>query len=290
MNPPPHPLMSVLLAGFILAASPAVFAQSVSPAPGAGVSRIALRTGATGLRELPASAQRPNFAVTRYVAASQVPGNQLSPVAEELFYFELFRAGEINFDFYFTGAWGDGECSMTETREVTHTRRRSESFIEQIFTTVFDPQREENITTVQEFEREREREEEVVRHETFTRSTGFTEAYGLGLATSYFFTRNVGCGLEADWMGGSGDDFYAIRKLVIVRFPIENSGFAPYTFIGLGGQFGPDEDDFITFLGGGVIKRFVPEFGLFVDARGVTDWDCKLYVQVRTGFQLTFGP
>ncbi len=81
----------------------------------------------------------------------------------------------------------------------------------------------------------------------FTQSNSDTilgdHAFGGGLAANYFFTKNIGLGIEGQALKnqrGSGDDVTGSGALnLFYRYPIGDSGWAPYAYVGGGAIFNP---------------------------------------------------
>ena len=110
---------------------------------------------------------------------------------------------------------------------------------------------------------------------------------GLGTGLSYFFHRNLG--IEAytytesthhNWFDNVGGD-------LIARFPILESGVAPYVFGGGGRQLDPLYQWYWD-AGGGIEWRFAPHVGMFVDARYVWADKTKDYGLGRLGLKFGF--
>jgi len=110
---------------------------------------------------------------------------------------------------------------------------------------------------------------------------------GAGLGLSYFFTRNVGIGAEAYSEDISGPFIDSASANLIARFPIGESGFAPYVFGGGGHQFDLNKVSFGQ-AGGGVEFRFTPKVGVFTDVRMVWPNETKYYGVARLGLRFAF--
>jgi outer membrane protein with beta-barrel domain len=141
-------------------------------------------------------------------------------------------------------------------------------------------------------------------------------AWGGGGDVNYFFTKYFGLGLEGDVLRGTGSVHegdvsgqFALNGLV--RFPIGNSGWAPYAFAGIGG-FVPGEGSnfFNTFSNGvsrtirnnnnddilleghwgaGLEYRFNRHVGIFTDGRyEVVDKSRNNFGLIRTGVRFAF--
>ena len=110
---------------------------------------------------------------------------------------------------------------------------------------------------------------------------------GAGAGLNYFFTRNLGLGAEA-YSEDTGHSFVDnVSASLIARFPLGQSGFAPYVYGGVGHQFDPIALNYLH-AGGGLEYRFTRRFGLFVDARYVFTDETENYGLGRLGFRLGF--
>lgn len=114
------------------------------------------------------------------------------------------------------------------------------------------------------------------------------DAWGGGVEADYFFTRYFGLGVEGDWLAGH-DAISSVSGNVIGRYPFEYGawGWAPYGFIGGGGQFDSNAAGYGQF-GGGVEFRFKCHWGLFTDARWVIHDSFINYALIRAGIRLNF--
>jgi hypothetical protein len=100
--------------------------------------------------------------------------------------------------------------------------------------------------------------------------------WGGGIGFNYFFTLNLGVGVEAAWLDakdnhGSGDGGYtAIHNYsgsLIYRWPIEGRCVAPYAYLG-GGVAGDGNNWAFGHVGLGVEYRIQPQkLGVFADVR-----------------------
>jgi hypothetical protein len=140
-------------------------------------------------------------------------------------------------------------------------------------------------------------------------------AWGGGAGVNYFFTKYFGLGLEGDILRGTGAEHsgdvsgqFALNGLV--RYPIGNSGFAPYAFAGIGGFVPGEGSDFFENLPGGVVRevrhndndvlleghfgggleyRFNRHIGIFTDGRyEVVDQSKNNFGLIRTGVRFAF--
>jgi len=110
---------------------------------------------------------------------------------------------------------------------------------------------------------------------------------GAGLGLSYFITRNIGIGAEAYSEDTSGPFIDSASANLIARFPVGQTGFAPYAFGGGGQQFDLNKVSFGQ-AGGGFEYRFNPKVGIFTDLRMVWPTETKYFAVARLGLRLTF--
>ncbi len=128
-------------------------------------------------------------------------------------------------------------------------------------------------------------------------------AWGGGLGVNYFFTRNVGVGLEVSGFDpqNGGDILGQAALNIFVRFPIDHLCLAPYVFLGGGAFFNAEDVDAADLKGEsddglleahagvGVEYRFKPNFGMFVDGRyTVVDENDNNCATIRAGFRFAF--
>ena len=100
--------------------------------------------------------------------------------------------------------------------------------------------------------------------------------WGGGLGLNYFFTRNLGLGLEASYLSAkeasyvrhsSGrQDIYNFNASLIYRFPIESMRSAPYVFLGGGASIDGDQWG-SGHAGLGWEYRPKDKLGIFTDVR-----------------------
>ncbi|HEY0548338.1 MAG TPA: hypothetical protein VGF13_01980 [Verrucomicrobiae bacterium] len=113
--------------------------------------------------------------------------------------------------------------------------------------------------------------------------------FGPGLGISYFPHRNIGIQGEAYHDSSRGDHHYidAIGGHVVGRFPIGQSGAAPYIFGGVGRQFDPGIQ-WTWDAGPGIEWRFHAHIGFFMDGRFVWADKSREYGLGRVGIKLGF--
>lgn len=99
--------------------------------------------------------------------------------------------------------------------------------------------------------------------------------WGGGIGLNYFFTLNLGVGVEAAWLdardnGNLGGGYTAIHNYsgsLIWRFPIQEKCLAPYLYAG-GGVAGDGANWAFGHVGAGLEYRIKPQkVALFADAR-----------------------
>jgi hypothetical protein len=110
---------------------------------------------------------------------------------------------------------------------------------------------------------------------------------GAGAGATYFISRHVG-------IGGEGYSENTAHSLVdhasgslVIRFPLGESGIAPYIFGGAGHIFDPLPAT-SGHGGGGIEFRLNPRFGIFADARMVFTDKLGNYGLGRAGIRLAF--
>lgn len=110
---------------------------------------------------------------------------------------------------------------------------------------------------------------------------------GVGVGINHFFHRNFGVGAEAYAEDTERHFIDKASASFIARFPLGESGFAPYAYAGGGRQFDPIELSFAQ-AGGGLEYRFTREVGIFTDGRYVLTDGAKDHGLVRIGVRLVF--
>ena len=110
---------------------------------------------------------------------------------------------------------------------------------------------------------------------------------GAGIGLNYFFHRYVGIGTEA-YTESTGDSFIDnVNANLLLRYPIGESGLAPYALGGMGRQFDP-EIQWTWALGGGLEFRFARHIGAFLDGRFVWADETRDYGLGRLGLRFGF--
>jgi len=123
---------------------------------------------------------------------------------------------------------------------------------------------------------------------TTTTNHYVNSAWGGGVEADYFFTRYFGLGVEGDWLAGH-DAISSVAGNLIGRYPFEYGawGWAPYGFVGGGGQFDSQNAGFGQ-IGGGAEVRFKCHWGIFTDARWVIHDVFIDYALIRVGVRFNF--
>jgi len=110
---------------------------------------------------------------------------------------------------------------------------------------------------------------------------------GAGVGINCFFTRHFGLGGEA-YTENTADHLVDSASLnLLCRFPIGESGLAPYLLGGGGYQFDVIEQ-WLVNAGAGLEFRFHKNWGLFFDARYVFAEETENYGVGRAGVRLSF--
>lgn len=110
---------------------------------------------------------------------------------------------------------------------------------------------------------------------------------GLGGGINYFFCRYVGVGADAYSINTTGSFVDYTSGNLYLRYPILQTGVAPYIFGGGGYQFDSVRQGFGQ-AGAGVELRLIKHVGFFVDARYVFAAETENYAIGRAGFRFSF--
>lgn len=114
---------------------------------------------------------------------------------------------------------------------------------------------------------------------------GRNDAWGMGVGLNYFVTKYFGVG--ADTYMDAFEVPYLVNGQGIFRYPIENTGLAPYVFGG-GGRQWKHSAQWMADVGVGIEYRIQPHVGAFFDAREVFPDKTKDYAVLRFGFRFAF--
>lgn len=197
---------------------------------------------------------------------------------------ELFRTGELQIGVF--GAAALGDVDYTQRVGTKTTTRTVTTQVTKPGTTTTIPGNPNTVITTPAT--------------TTTKTTTVTETkkfkyrqtahqgYGGGIETNYFFTRYFGIGLEGEWLSADSA-ISAFGGCFIARYPFERGtwAFAPYAFIGAGGQFDGTSVGY-GFGGGGLEVRFSPTWGIFADGRWTAHNEYLNYALIRAGVRLVF--
>ena len=216
---------------------------------------------------------------------------------------DLFRIGEVQLNVYGIGGAGHGQRDVTDTHTETRTATRTVAVPQTVVTTTNVPttvlqdipgipgltpvQVNVPVTTTRTVSVNQAVKTRVKVIVKTTRNAAPIQGGfgGAGADASVFVTRNIGLGLEGEWIDGDssiGD----VMGTVTARFPIGSN--APYLFGGAGAQFG-ERSQAVGKLGGGVEHRFSPDVGMFADAAWMFSEHENAAV-FRLGISIIFGP
>lgn len=111
--------------------------------------------------------------------------------------------------------------------------------------------------------------------------------FGGGAGVNFFFTKCIGIGGDFGATTFKHNFVNTVNGSLIIRFPIGDTGIAPYVFGGAGYQF-QGIDQIIGGGGAGVEFRLCPHFGVFVDARYFAAVKTEGFGEGRAGIRLSF--
>ena len=111
--------------------------------------------------------------------------------------------------------------------------------------------------------------------------------WGGGVGLNYFFIKYVGIMGDVNFGDHSGHAFDQVLGNAVLRFPICNSGLAPYVFGGGGRQAFPNWN-WAYDAGVGLEFRFTPGTGIFSDARYMWPDNSPDRLMIRLGLRLCF--
>jgi hypothetical protein len=110
-------------------------------------------------------------------------------------------------------------------------------------------------------------------------------AAGPGVGLNYFFTPNLGLGVDS--YADAFDLPYLLNASGIFRYPIGESRIALSGFAGFGRQWN-HAPQWTGHIGGGAEYRFDRRTSFFVDVRGVFPENTKDYALFRFGLRMKF--
>ena len=111
--------------------------------------------------------------------------------------------------------------------------------------------------------------------------------WGGGIGLNYFLTEHLGIGGDAYAISTDHSFVDTTTGNLIFRFPIEDTGLAPYIFGGAGYQF-QGIDQIVGGGGVGLECRFCEHFSIFFDARFLACVKTQDYGLGRAGIRLSF--
>ena len=120
-----------------------------------------------------------------------------------------------------------------------------------------------------------------------TSITGQRGSWGGDMGVNYFFTRKLGLGLDINMPANGGNLVDSASANLIGRFPLGNSGFAPYVFGG-GGRTTDRTWAWLVQAGVGMEFRFNHNLGVFTDARYFWAQRASDGLLLRAGIRLVF--
>jgi hypothetical protein len=111
--------------------------------------------------------------------------------------------------------------------------------------------------------------------------------FGGGVGINYFFTREIGIGVDMDMGDNRGHLVDQVLGSLIARFPIEVAGVAPYIFGGGGRGIDP-EWEWVGHAGLGLEWRLSPAMGIFADGRYIWPDHSADRILFRAGVRMAF--
>ena len=111
--------------------------------------------------------------------------------------------------------------------------------------------------------------------------------WGGGVGLNYFFTREIGIGGDINMPANGGKLIDNAYGQLIARFPICDTGFAPYVFGGGGRQIEPSWQ-WEGHAGVGIEYRLNPGWGVFTDARYTWVKHTTDQILFRAGLRFVF--
>jgi hypothetical protein len=116
---------------------------------------------------------------------------------------------------------------------------------------------------------------------------GRRDRFGLGIGGNYYITRFLGVGSEIHDENTTGPFIDNFTVNALGRWPLGDTGFAPYVFAGIGHQFDPVQQTIGQF-GVGAEYRLSPRLGFFSDVRHIIPDRTDDYGMIRAGVRLSF--
>jgi hypothetical protein len=111
--------------------------------------------------------------------------------------------------------------------------------------------------------------------------------WGGGVGLNYFITREIGLGGDINMGDNRGNLVDQALGSLILRWPFEAAGIAPYVFGGGGRDFDPTWE-WVGHAGVGIEYRFNPATGIFLDGRYIWPDKSSDRILLRAGLRLVF--
>ena len=117
----------------------------------------------------------------------------------------------------------------------------------------------------------------------------YDDGFGGGIGVNYFFTRNIGVGVDGNLYDGGVHGVWTSSASVIARFPVDlgHFCFAPYIFGG-GGVRSDGHTVGTEHAGAGIEFRVTPRVGIFSDGRYTWAEDRNDSITTRVGVRFVF--
>lgn len=115
------------------------------------------------------------------------------------------------------------------------------------------------------------------------------ESSGGGVGIGYFFTNNIGVRAQGLWGRAEASDLRTIYGDLILRYPFEDFGLAPYIYGGGGaGELDLGSYQGLIRAGGGVEWRLTPGLGVFGEGNHVWTENSTSFSQILFGVRVLF--
>jgi len=117
---------------------------------------------------------------------------------------------------------------------------------------------------------------------------GHRGTWGGGVGLNYFFTRELGIGVDANMPANGHNLIDSVSGNLIARIPIDPTGLAPYIFGGGGRGTGDPVWNWFAQAGVGLEYRFNPLTGVFIDGRYIWNEKTTDGLMLRSGLRFVF--
>lgn len=116
----------------------------------------------------------------------------------------------------------------------------------------------------------------------------YDDGFGGGIGVNYFFTRNLGVGVDGNILDGDANGLWSFSGKVIARLPIDSACLAPYVFVAGGVQTNGSTVGTVG-AGAGLEYRVIPnKLGIFTEGRYTWGAQTNENVQARLGVRVVF--